>query len=51
MIFPFQYKEEGRVDKLDALLLADVHKHISRKTGFEVMGQGKHDKSSQGDTQ
>jgi len=26
MIFSFQYKEEGRVDKLDELLLQDVCK-------------------------
>jgi hypothetical protein len=50
MIFCFQYKEEGRVDKLDALLLAYVCKYNSKETGLEVMGHGKHDKNNQGGT-
>jgi hypothetical protein len=48
MIFSFQYEEEGRVDKLDALLLQDVCRYSSKKIGFEVMGHGKHDTSNQG---
>jgi hypothetical protein len=31
MIFSFQYKEEGRVDILDALLLADVCWYSSKE--------------------
>jgi len=45
MIFSFQYEEEVRVDKHGAVLLPDVCTYISKKIGYEVMGQGKHDKS------
>jgi len=48
MIFSFQYKEEGRVDKLYELLLQDVCRQNSKKVRFEVMGHGKPDRSNQG---
>jgi len=48
MIFSFQYKEKGRVDKLDEFLLQEICKQNSKKVGFEVMGHGKHDTSNQG---
>jgi hypothetical protein len=49
-IWSFRSKEEVRYDKINELLLPDVCKYNSKKIGFEVMGQGKNDKSNQGGT-
>jgi hypothetical protein len=43
-------KEEVRVDKLAALLLADGCKYYSKKTGFEITRHGKHVTSTQDST-
>jgi len=37
MIFSFQYKEEGRVNKLDDLLLQDSASKIQRRSGVKPL--------------
>ena len=49
-IFSFEQKEEVRVYNLDMLLLLDVCKYKTKDIGFEVMGQRRQGKSSQGST-